>query len=219
MVQSRSRQQAGTGAVGELLGNFERRHALVVLGPDPFGAAESRKVVLLHPGELSQASNAMAASCDFGSAWREARGSMVSWETLDRQRATSEWRELWYARGFRSFVRVEIPLPAGRAFECFLFTEEELRHESGESAKLAWWLMGSWHELREVMQSNQTPQLNERERACLALAFQGFTAGETALRLNIPERRVNLTYQQAMEKLQVPNKVAAIQRACWLGMI
>ena len=216
-MQARARSTSGSGAVEELLANFDTRHALAVIGPDPFGPLEARKVVLLQPAEFGRAAEAIVKSSDFGLAWREERGAQVGWETLDRQRANSEWRELWHARGFRSFVRVEIPLPAGRAFECFLFTETELR-ETGDAARLAWWIMGSWHDIRDEIEFSQSP-LNEREQACLSLAFQGFTAGETAERLGIPERRVNSTYQQAMEKLQAPNKVAAIQRACWLGVI
>lgn len=203
--------------VEEWLGGFEQRHAFAVLGPDPSGTQDERRVVLLQPPELSSAAHALATSTDFGLAWRESGASPVAWETLDRQRTQSPWREDWHARGFRSFVRVEVPLPAQRAFECFLFSEEELR-DTGEAARLAWSIMGHWPAIRQEIQFSQSP-LNERERQCLSLAFQGFTASETAERMQIPERRVNSTYQQAMDKLGAPNKVAAIQRACWLGAI
>jgi len=225
-IRAPARARAGSGqpAVGETvtdieewLGGFERRHAFVVLGPDPAGGLDARRVVLLHPPELTGAAEALATSSDFGLPWRESGASPVAWETLDRQRGQSAWREHWHVTGYRSFVRVEIPLPAERAFECFLFSEEELR-DTDQAARLAWSIMGHWPVVRQEIQFTQSP-LNERERECLSLAFQGFTASETAERMQIPERRVNSTYQQAMDKLQAPNKVAAIQRACWLGAI
>lgn len=214
---SRSRDNLESAAVEEWLGTFESKHAFAVVGPDPFGTEAARKVVLLHPFDVFAAADAIAASADFGLAWRDAGASPVAWENLNRQRGVSPWREQWYAKGFRSFVRVEVPLPAQRAFECFLFTEDDLR-DTTEAARLAWTIMGFWPTLRQEIQFAQSP-LNERERVCLSLAFQGFTAAETAERLHIPLRRVNSTYQQAMEKLQTANKVAAIQRACWLGAI
>ncbi len=216
-VQPGARTSSGTGAIEELLDNFENKPALAVLGPDPFGEPAARRTVLIHPGKHATAGDLLATSSDFGPSWRNARGSPVGWETLDRQRASSEWREQWHSRGFRSFVRVEIPLPLDRAFECFLFTCDELK-DSAEAARLGWWIMGSWHDIRDEIQYKQSP-LSEREAQCLRLAFRGFTAGETAAEMNIPERRVNSTYQQAMEKLQCSNKVAAIHRACWLGVI
>ncbi|HEY1226009.1 MAG TPA: LuxR C-terminal-related transcriptional regulator, partial [Ramlibacter sp.] len=50
-------------------------------------------------------------------------------------------------------------------------------------------------------------------------AFQGLTARETAGLLQCAERTVNYHLANAMGKLKVDNKLAAIQRACWLGAI
>jgi LuxR family transcriptional regulator, quorum-sensing system regulator SolR len=61
--------------------------------------------------------------------------------------------------------------------------------------------------------------LSPRERECLVLAFQGLTARESSLRLRCSERTVNYHLANAMGKLRVDNKMAAIQRACWLGAI
>lgn len=205
-------------AIEEWLSNFEHRHAIAVLGPDPFGSESARRLVLVHPQSELAAAEAMVTASDFGLSWRAAGGSPVAWETLNRAREDSRWRDLWREQGFRSFVRVEIPLPAMRGFECFLFTESELQ-DTDAAARLAWSVMSIWPTMREEIRSASAGALTERERTCLSLAFQGFTAAETAERMQIPERRVNSTYQQAMEKLQAPNKVAAIQRACWLGAI
>ena len=51
------------------------------------------------------------------------------------------------------------------------------------------------------------------------LAFQGLTARESSQRLHCTERTVNYHLANAMGKLKVDNKMAAIQRACWLGAI
>jgi LuxR family transcriptional regulator, quorum-sensing system regulator SolR len=61
--------------------------------------------------------------------------------------------------------------------------------------------------------------LSPRERECLVLAFNGRTARETSQQLHCAERTVNYHLANAMAKLKVDNKMAAIQRACWLGAI
>ena len=61
--------------------------------------------------------------------------------------------------------------------------------------------------------------LSPRERECLVLAFQGMTARETGQRLRCSERTVNYHLANAMGKLKVDNKLAAIQRACWIGAL
>jgi LuxR family quorum-sensing system transcriptional regulator SolR len=70
---------------------------------------------------------------------------------------------------------------------------------------------------RSIAQARST--LSPRERECLVLAFQGLTARESAQRLTCTERTVNYHLANAMSKLKVDNKMAAIQRACWLGAI
>ena len=65
----------------------------------------------------------------------------------------------------------------------------------------------------------RTRTLSPRERECLVLAFQGLTARESAQQLHCTERTVNYHIANAMSKLKVDNKMAAIQRACWLGAI
>ena len=49
------------------------------------------------------------------------------------------------------------------------------------------------------------------------LAFQGLTARESSRALQCTERTVNYHLANAMGKLKVDNKMAAIQRACWIG--
>jgi LuxR family transcriptional regulator, quorum-sensing system regulator SolR len=51
------------------------------------------------------------------------------------------------------------------------------------------------------------------------LAFNGLTARESAAQMSCTERTVNYHLANAMSKLKVENKLAAIQRACWIGAI
>src|SRR5688572_7675031 len=193
--------------------------AVVVLGPDPFGGVEDRQVVAVHPPVVAEAAHALAESRDFGAPWRDSDAPLVAWQTIaksDPQRA-SRWRLLWLAHGYQSVVRVEFTLPAGRAFECFMFSPREFA-DRAEAASLVWSALNIWPLVkRSIAVARST--LSPRERECLVLAFQGLTARESSQQLKCSERTVNYHLANAMNKLRVDNKMAAIQRACWLGAI
>lgn len=193
--------------------------AVVVLGPDPFGTSEDRQVVAVHPPIVAEAANALAQSRDFGAPWRESDAPLVAWQTIARADPlhSSRWRMLWLAHGFQTVVRVEFSLPAGRAFECFMFSPRELT-DRAEAASLVWSAMNIWPLVKRCIAAARST-LSPRERECLVLAFQGLTARESSLQLNCTERTVNYHLANAMSKLKVDNKMAAIQRACWLGAI
>lgn len=193
--------------------------AVVVLGPDPFGGSEDRQVVAVHPPVVAEAANALAESRDFGAPWRDSDAPLVAWQTIGRSDPlhTSRWRMLWLAHGYQTVVRVEFSLPAGRAFECFMFSPRELTNRA-EAASLVWSAMNIWPLVKRSIAVARCT-LSPRERECLVLAFQGLTARETAQRLQCTERTVNYHLANAMNKLKVDNKMAAIQRACWLGAI
>jgi DNA-binding CsgD family transcriptional regulator len=193
--------------------------AIVVLGPDPFGTNEDRQVVAVHPPVLAEAAHALAESRDFGAPWRDSDAPLVAWQYIAKSDhlSSSRWRMLWLAHGFQTVVRVEFSLPAGRAFECFMFSPRELT-DRAEAASLVWSALNIWPLVKRSI-SVARSTLSPRERECLALAFQGLTARESAQRLNCAERTVNYHLANAMSKLKVDNKMAAIQRACWLGAI
>ena len=96
--------------------------AVVVLGPDPFADANRRLVLALHPPSLIDGAKALAESNDFGAPWRDSDAPLVAWQHIAKSayETQSRWRRLWLGHGFQSVVRVEFPLPAGRAFECFM---------------------------------------------------------------------------------------------------
>lgn len=193
--------------------------AVAVLGPDPFGSSEDRHVVAVHPPIVGDAARALAESHDFGAPWRDSDAPLVAWQYIAKSDhlGSSRWRLLWMAHGFQTVVRVEFSLPAGRAFECFMFSPRELTDRS-EAAALVWSAMNIWPLIKRCI-AHARSTLSPREKECLTLAFQGLTARETAARLRCSERTVNYHIANAMGKLKVDNKMAAIQRACWLGAI
>lgn len=163
------------------------------------------------------AAEAIARSEDFGLNWRRTGSSLVAFETLGREQQAGAWRDQLWQSGYKAFVRVEIPLLADRAFECFLFTEEVLKG-SADAGRLAWSIMNIWPELKAHIALKHSP-LTEIEAESLALAFHGLTAKETADRLGTAERRVTWFYDRAISKLGASNKTNAIQRASWVGAI
>jgi LuxR family transcriptional regulator, quorum-sensing system regulator SolR len=193
--------------------------AVVVLGPDPFGSTEDRHVVAVHPPVVAEAAQALADSRDFGAPWRDSDAPLVAWQYISKSDhlSSSRWRLLWLAHGFQTVVRVEFSLPAGRAFECFMFSPRELANRA-EAASLVWSAMNVWPLVKRSIAQARS-MLSPRERECLVLAFQGLTARESAVMLRCSERTVNYHLANAMTKLKVDNKMAAIQRACWLGAI
>jgi DNA-binding CsgD family transcriptional regulator len=193
--------------------------AVVVLGPDPFGSVEDREVLAAHPPTVAAAAHALARSPEFGAQWRESDAPLVAWQSLARgeARPVDAWRAHCAALGLQALVRVAFPLPAGRAFECFLFCARELPGRE-HAAALAWSAMSAWPALRRGVAAARS-LLSPRERECLEFAFEGLTARETAARLQCAERTVNYHLANAMGKLRVDSKLAAIQRACWLGLI
>ncbi len=193
--------------------------AIVVLGPDPFGGVADRTVLALHPPHLQDAATALAEGPDFGVCWRDANAPLVAWQDIASSAFDEKerWRRLWLAHGYQSVVRVAFPLTAGRAFECYLFSPRQW-HDRSEAALLVWSALNIWPLLRRVLAVARSP-LSPRELECLGLAFQGLTARETGVLLLCSERTVNFHLANAMTKLKVDNKMAAIQRACWFGLI
>jgi len=193
--------------------------AVAVLGPDPFGGGDDRQVLCVHPPIVNDVVLALAESREFGAPWRESDAPLVAWQHIARsgQLSASCWRVLALAHGFQTMVRVEFPLPANRAFECFMFSPRELADRS-DAALWVWSALNVWPLIRRGIAQARS-SLSPRERQCLMLAFNGLTARESADQMTCTERTVNYHLARAMSKLKVENKLAAIQRACWMGAI
>jgi DNA-binding CsgD family transcriptional regulator len=194
--------------------------ALMVLGPDPFAEQEVRQVLALHPPRLLEAARALADSPDFGASWRESDAPLVVWQEISKSSELDHlgrWRRLWLAHGYQSVVRIAFPLTVGRAFECYLFSSRQWAGRS-EAAQLAWSALNIWPLLRRTLAEARSP-LSPRELECLHLAFKGMTARASSEVLSCSERTVNFHLANAMAKLKVDSKLAAVQRACWFGLI
>lgn len=193
--------------------------ALVVLGPDPFGPASARKVLTVFPLRHTRAAELLCSSDSYGEAWRESRSPMVGWVNLKGSDSygNETWRRHWIEDGMSSMVHVEIPLPLGRAFECFVFSQSEAS-DRAHAAEVAYALLSSWPTLKPILLSDQT-SITSRERESLIAAAEGLTAREAAVRMSCTERTVNHHWSRAMIKMRATNKIAAVQRAVWLGLI
>lgn len=193
--------------------------ALIVLGPAVTGAAKERWVHAVYPPKLHDLANALADSDDFGYDWQSSDSPMVAWQTISRGLYSDigRWRLLALGHGLQSMVRVEFALPRGRAFECFMFTPQAM-HDRAEAAILVWSAMNIWPKIKRAI-SDVTSPLTPREKECLALAFDGQTAADSAKIIDCSERTVTYHLANAMRKLQVDNKLAAVERACWYGII
>ena len=197
--------------------------ALVVLGPDPYGTAHERLVLAAYPLDAQAAAYALANTHDLDAVGHHTAPPLVALLQLSPAPPVAHgahdlsWRAQWLARGAQSAVRVRLGLPAERCFECFLFTQQLLT-DTAQAAPLAWSALARWPALRCALVAAYSP-LTPRELQCLVLAFDGLTARASAERMACTERTVNFHLANAMAKLKADNKVTAIQRACWLGVI
>lgn len=114
-------------------------------------------------------------------------------------------------------MRIAFPLTTGRAFECYLFSARQWPDRT-EPSQLAWSALNIWPLLKRALAQARNP-LSPRELECLELAFQGMTARKTAELVVCSERTVNFHLANAMGKLKVDSKMAAVHRACWFGLI
>ncbi|KQP49949.1 helix-turn-helix transcriptional regulator [Pseudorhodoferax sp. Leaf274] len=197
--------------------------AIVVLGPELNGPPSERRVLAVYPLSAQQAAYALARSPDFGEGPHRHGMPAALWQPLARPlhlpqaEVDAQWRQAWLALGLQAVVRVSFGLPAGRSFDCFLFVSGELQQRS-QAATLGWLAQGFWPTLRSALVAAWSP-LTRREEECLRLAFDGLTARASAERMECTERTVNFHIANAMAKLGADNKMAAIQRACWLGAL
>jgi LuxR family transcriptional regulator, quorum-sensing system regulator SolR len=193
--------------------------ALIILGPSVFGTPSQRCVHAVYPPRLLDTATALADSDEFGYAWQVSDSPLVAWQSISRGSYTdlNRWRLLALAHGLQSMVRVEFSLPRSRAFECFLLTSQAMQNRN-EAAALVWSTLNVWPKIKRAIAEVICP-LSPREKECLALAFDGYTAVESAKLIDCSDRTVTYHLANAMRKLQVDNKLAAIERACWYGVM
>ncbi len=193
--------------------------SLIILGPSIFGGVNERNVLAVYPPKLKEVSLALAESNEFGHNWRVSDSPLVAWQNISRSSYAdlSRWRLLALAHGLQSMVRVEFSLPRARAFECFLLTSQAMQ-DRAEAAAIVWSTLNMWPQIRRALGEATCP-LSPREKEVLAFAFDGLTAADSAKTMGCSERTVTYHLANAMHKLRVDSKLAAIERACWYGVI
>jgi LuxR family transcriptional regulator, quorum-sensing system regulator SolR len=197
----------------------EAVEAAIVLGPDMSQQDCKRCVCAVHPPRLNAMAQALASSHEFGQEWIASDSPLAVWQDISRGTYSemSRWRVLALSHGLQSMVRVAFQMPRGKAMECYLMTPRAL-HEKTEATALVWSILNIWPRIRHGIGEVICP-LSQREKECLALAFDGQTAAQTGLTLSCSERTVNYYLSNAMRKLGVDNKLEAVQRAVWYGVI
>lgn len=195
------------------LAEFKVR-CVLVLGPDPFAANDARQVVAIHPDEYLVQAAALARSSSFGSSWRASQSPLVAWQNLG---AEEEWTAAWLDRGVHALVRVDMPMPFRHGFECFMLAGRTLSGRN-EAAAMAWSAMSVWPVIKEEVIGARF-DISKREREVLVALAEGLTAREAAVVLGCTERTVTFHITNVALKLRAPNRAAAIQRACSLGLV
>jgi LuxR family transcriptional regulator, quorum-sensing system regulator SolR len=197
----------------------EAVEAAIVLGPEISHPDYRRCVCAVHPPRLHAMAIALAESDDFGHSWIASDSPLALWQDISRGSYSelSRWRMLALSHGLQSMVRVAFQMPRGKAMECYLMTPRAM-HDKSEATALVWSILNIWPRIRHSIAQVMCP-LSQRERECLALAFDGLTAAQTAVSLSCSERTVNYYLSNAMRKLGVDNKLQAVQRAVWYGVM
>jgi LuxR family transcriptional regulator, quorum-sensing system regulator SolR len=192
---------------------------LLVLGPDPYGESDARKILVAHPPNVVGAAQLLVSSKDFFSNGSAQDPRPVTWQAVSSSidADADHWRGLLFAKGFRSFVRVAFPLPNDCAFECYAFSSRTWLTQD-EPAQVAWHTWNAWPRLKKSLANAYCP-LSPREAQSLRLAFDGLTARAAAQAMGCSERTVVFHITNAMNKLKVDNKLAAVQRAIFIGCI
>ena len=87
-------------------------------------------------------------------------------------------------------------------------------------SQLAWSALNIWPMVQAGAWPRRRNPLSPRELECLDLAFRGHDGARNRRHAwTCSERTVNFHLANAMTKLKVDNKMAAVQRACWFGLI
>ena len=119
----------------------------------------------------------------------------------------------WSETGVTSYIRVSVPVPAYQSIDFLVLTPGDMNvHQTSEVVATT---LRFWGRLKIGLRAHLSP-LNPREAKCLAHAFAGHSAKETAQLSGLSERSVASYIQSAMSKLGTQTKLGAVQ---WAGML
>ncbi len=189
--------------------------ALVILGPDHHGTARDRVVLAAYPQSLKPDAEMFASSESFGAEWRSSHSPLSGFSNLDGDKSAQVTGIL--AKGYMSVVRLEFPLTLNRSFECYMLCDRPMQHRD-DAAGIVYAMLGAWPMLKMTI-SEGRHGVSERERESIFFAAEGFTAQQAAVMMSCTERTINFHWSNVVRKLGAENKMAAVQRAIWLGLI
>ncbi len=189
--------------------------ALFILGPDYKGTAADREVFAVYPGSLRTEAEQFARGDSYGADWRSSNSPLSGFSNL--RSSKNAWESKFLESGFLSVVRVEFPLTLNRSFECFILCDREMSGRS-DAALIVYAMLGAWP-LIKVSIGKGRLGVTDRELESLLLAAEGLTALQAADRMGCTERTITFHWSNAVKKLGADTKMAAIQRAVWLGLI
>jgi LuxR family quorum-sensing system transcriptional regulator SolR len=215
----------GESATGDFVGEWLESvselgvTSIAVLGPASSGGRGTRHMYAVRPHTLAGPATKLCDSSAFGIDWRASNSPLVGWSNLTDldEEERSAWGSSFVEIGLVGLVRVEIPLPLGRAFECFLFSPKAIDGRS-HAADISYAVLSSWPSIKEDFASDLLG-ITAREREGLIAAAEGLSAQQAALRMGCTTRTVQFHWTNAMRKLSAENKVSAVLRASFLGLI
>lgn len=193
--------------------------AIVVIGPDHKHVRQKAILAVYPPRMVSNAQWMLNTPVPLESLGESNYAPLVGWMDLtdEGDERLPEWVTHWKNSGFRGAMRIAFEIVSHRDFECYLLCEQARLNRDMQAA-LVWSTLSLWPKVRRLACNTRSP-LSGRELQCLRLAFEGLTANETAEALGCGVRTVNFHLTNAMAKLDTRNKLEAIQKACWLGVL
>lgn len=197
---------------------------IAVFGPSATGRIEDREVYLSYPEVFSTGAASLCQSPEYGLAWRQS-GSPVSARRTLASSSTDEsnsWAKQLSSLGIRSFIHVSVDLPLGRAYELFAFSEIEATQEL--TLPVANELQNLWRQTGKSIcwaknLTRQERRLTELEAQTLRMTADGMTAAEIAAAISRSSRTVEQRLLDIGEKMGTNNKLSAVQRAMFLGLL
>lgn len=180
---------------------------VVVLAPEAFSPS-ARVLIAAHPAEL------LRVSLDLRQVeWKGLQpfsaehGSVATCPTLNP--APLE------ASGYRSWVSVRIPV-ARKHYEILLLANTVV--DDARAARALWDSMPYFGPLMRLCAEKQVP-VTPRQRACLESTFQGLTPEQTAAKLGVSKRTVDLHLTSSRKKFMATSTMIAVARAHMIGLI
>lgn len=145
-----------------------------------------------------------------GSHLRPSRDSLVD---SGKVAEVDDLAHTWLGSGVNSYLRVSVPVPAYQSIDFVVLTTSDMSPQQISDAVTT--TMRCWAHLKIGLRAHLSP-LTQREAKCLAHAFAGHSAKETAQLTGLSERSVASYIQHAMSKLGTQTKLGAVQ---WAGML